>query len=97
MISLLKELNGDKWLFFSIDEIINTIKTVREAFEEDYLGIENHLFFASNGCGDYYCYEILDGKADIASIYMWEHETNETHKVASNITELIRRYYNDEI
>ncbi len=97
LISLLEEFNGDKWLFFSIDEIINTIKTVREAFEEDYHGIENHLFFAGNGCGDYYCYEILDGKADITSIYMWEHETNERYKVASNITELIKRYYNDEI
>lgn len=97
LISLLKELNGDKWLFFSIDEIINTTKTVREAFEEDYLDIEKHLFFAGNGCGDYYCYEIINDEADITSIYMWEHETNETHKVASNITELIKRYYNNEI
>ncbi len=97
LISLLNELNGDNWLLFSIDEIINTIKTVREAFEEDYFGIEKHLFFAGNGCGDYYCYKILDGKADMTSIYMWEHETNETHKVASNITELIKQYYNDEI
>ncbi len=95
--SLLNELNGDKWLFFSIGEIINTVKTVREAFREDYLGIENHLFFAGNGCGDYYCYEISDGVTDAADIYMWEHETNETHKVASNITQLIERYYNDEI
>ncbi len=97
LISLLNELNGDRWLLFSTDEIIHTIKTVREAFEEDYFGIEKHLFFAGNGCGDYYCYEILDSKADITSIYMWEHETNETHKVASNIPELIKRYYNDEI
>ncbi len=97
LISLLNELNGDNWLFFSVDEIISTIKTVRETFEEDYPGIENHLFFAGNGCGDYYCYEITNGEADITSIYIWEHETNETHKVASNITELIKLYYNDEI
>ncbi len=97
LINLLQELNGDNWLFFSVDEMISTIKIVREALEEEYPGIKNHLFFAGNGCGDYYCYEILDGEVDHTSIYIWEHETNETHKVASNMIELIKRYYNDEI
>ncbi len=98
LVSLLEELNGDGWLFFSVEDMVCTIKTVREAFEEDYPDIDKHLFFAGNGCGDYYCYEILsDGTADLTAIYMWEHETNETHQVASNMTELIKRYYHDEI
>ena len=56
------------------------------------------LFFAGNGCGDYYCYNInQDGTVDISAIYIWLHEVNETHMVAGNMKELIRRYYNSEI
>lgn len=56
------------------------------------------IFFATNGCGDYYCYRILpNGETDTAAIYLWEHELFETHAVAENMTDLIVKYYGDEI
>ncbi len=98
LVDLLLECNGDRWLLFSVDEITGTVTSCREAPVEDYPDMDKHLFFGGNGCGDYYCYDILpDGTADSTAIYLWEHETNETHKVASDMAELIRRYYNNEI
>ncbi len=98
LVNLLLECNGDRWLLFSVDEITGTVTSLREAMAEDYADMDKHLFFGGNGCGDYYCYAILpDGTADGTSIYLWEHETNESHKVASDMAELIRRYYNNEI
>lgn len=95
---LLTELNGDKWLFFSTEEISETSQVVREAFKDCYPDIDKHIFFAGNGCGDYYCYNVNSaGAVDYASIFIWEHEVNETKKVASNLQELIKRYYNGEI
>ncbi|PWL49591.1 MAG: hypothetical protein DBY36_07565 [Clostridiales bacterium] len=96
--ALLSELNGDRWLLFSTGEIMETTRSAREGLGECYAGIEKHLFFAGNGCGDYYCYNILpDGKADGGAVYLWEHETNETRRVAGNLAEMIERYYHDEI
>ncbi len=95
---LLSEMNGDGWLFFSTEQIKETVAVNREYLLECYDGIERHIFFAGNGCGDCYCYNIdSDGGADVDRIYIWQHETNETDFVASNLAELIRRYYNDEI
>lgn len=95
---LLLEMNGDKWLFFSTDQIIQRISLNREYLLECYEDIEKHIFFAGNGCGDYYCYNInQDGTVDTSAIYIWLHEVNETHMVAGNMKELIRRYYNLEI
>lgn len=95
---LLLEMNGDKWLFFSTDQIIQRISLNREYLLECYEDIEKHIFFAGNGCGDYYCYNInQDGTVDISAIYIWLHEVNETHMVAGNMKELIRKYYNSEI
>ena len=38
-----------------------------------------------------------DGSVEDGSIFIWEHEINRTSFIASSITELIRRYYNDEV
>ena len=55
-------------------------------------------FFAGNGCGDYYCYHAnADGVIDEDSIYIWEHEEYCWKQVASNMAELLTRYYHDEI
>lgn len=95
---LLLEMNGDRYLLFSIGEIIEDIKTKREYLLECYEDVDKHIFFAGNGCGDHYCYNIgSSGKADDSVIYIWEHETNKTFPVVKNIPELIRRYYNSEI
>ncbi len=94
LAKLLSELNGDRWLLFSTDEIISRTENTREGLVECYPDIDRHIFFAGNGCGDYYCYNILpDGTADSSSIFIWEHETNETRRVASSISELIQQYY----
>ena len=94
---LLREMNGDRWLIFSTEELIKTNQGAKEAFSGVYDGIEDHLFLAGNGCGDYYCYEISDGRADENALYMWCHEDNETKKAAGSLAELIEKYYNSEI
>lgn len=95
--ALLSEMNGDRWLMFSINEIIETTEDLR-SLTEYYPGIDGYLFFAGNGCGDYYGYSVTeDGSVDASAIYLWLHETNEKMKVAADIPTLIKRYYSDEI
>ncbi len=98
LTNLLSELNGDRWLLFSTDDIIETVHRNKKYLEEVYPTVSRHIFFAGNGCGDYFCYNISENNSvDEASVFMWDHETDGTHKVASSITELIERYYRDEI
>ena len=98
LVNLLLELNGDKWLIFSTEEIIETVSNTREYLSECYEDIQNHIFFAGNGCGDYYCYNVsVDGKVEDDKIYIWEHEENSCRIVAKNIEEMIHRYFHDEI
>ena len=95
---LLTEMNGDRWLLFSTEEIKDVALSTREYLSESYEDIDRHIFFGGNGCGDYYCYNIMsDGSDENGKIWIWEHETNRTSFAASSISELIRRYYNDEI
>lgn len=95
---LLLEMNGDKWLLFSTEKIIECVSLSREYLLECYEDIERHIFFAGNGCGDYYCYNVSeDGMVDTSAIHIWLHEDNETRWVAKDMEELIRRYYNSEI
>ena len=103
--ALLREINGDRWLIMSTAEIISTVELNRsilsECFDtyEEYLQkIDRHIFFAGNGCGDYFCYRILpNGEADTSAIFMWDHETFESHMVAKNISDLIIQYYSSKI
>ena len=94
---MLSELNGDKWLCFSCDEIVKNNIETRKYLSEYYDGLDNLLFIAGNGCGDYYGYIIEDGSCVDGKIIMWEHETNEIHIVADSLQMLIHRYYSDEI
>lgn len=95
---LLLELNGDSYFLLSTDRIIENCLLNRKYLKECYEDIDYHIFFAENGCGDYYCFNIAEnGEADTSAIYIWEHETNETSVVAKDIKELICRYYNSEI
>lgn len=102
--ALLRETDGDRWFLLSVKEIIENVERNRnimaEYFEQDEFleKVDRHIFFATNGCGDYYCYRILpNGETDTAAIYLWEHELFETHAVAENMTDLIVKYYGDEI
>lgn len=109
---LLSEMNGDNWCLLSAQNIAKYNESLRkeylrlflenfdmEAFENR---IGSFLFFAVNGCGDYYCYRAFpDGTLDESTIYIWEHEelTEECcwRAVASSMKEFIERYYQDEI
>ena len=100
---LLRELDGDKYLLLSAKEIIKQVKLNRE-IQEEYSDeefakdLDKFIFFAENGCGDYYCYHAdFDGMIDETAIYIWEHEEFCYKQVAVNMEELITRYYNDEI
>lgn len=102
--ALLRETNGDHCFLLSAAEIINHVKTNREIFPE-YLEpdefeekVNRFIPFATNGCGDYYGYRILENdETDTSAIYIWEHELFEILKVASTISDLIIKYYNDEV
>lgn len=88
----------------SAAEIINHVKTNREIFPE-YLEpdefeekVNRFIPFATNGCGDYYGYCILEtNETDTSAIYIWEHELFEVRKVSSTIADLITQYYNVEV
>ncbi len=96
--SLLLETNGDGHLIFSTDEILETNTCIRTMMSECYEGLEKLLFFAGNGCGDDYCYKILSsGQTDPSAIYIWMHEDNELAPVAHSLSEMIDKYFNDEI
>jgi len=100
---LLQEMNGDNFLLLSAEEIAEQARLNRavkkEHSDEDFAKeLDRFIFFAGNGCGDYYCYYAdADGVIADDSIYIWEHEESCRKKVASNIEELIVRYYHDEI
>ena len=102
--TLLRETNGDHWFLLSADDIIKHVKTNREIFPE-YLEpdefeekVNRFVYFATNGCGDYYCYRVLEnGETDISAIYIWEHKIFEIREVAKDISELLTKYYNNEV
>lgn len=102
--ALLRETNGDGWFLLSTEEIIRNVKTNREIFpefletDEFEEKVNRFVFFATNGCGDYYCYRVLEnGETDPSAIYIWEHELFEIREVAKNIADLITKYYNNEV
>lgn len=110
--ALLRELNGDRWCILSAREIIENVERNREIFlpmfldnfsQEAYIDrVDRFLFFASNGCGDYYCYRIRpEGIADDSTIYFWSHEDLGEDccwkEAASGMTEFLTRFYQDEI
>lgn len=95
--TLLSEMNGDGYLFMSTKTIVEYNKMKRDILGEVYEGLDKLLFFGENGCGDHYSYLIDGNNALEGNIVFWEHETNEYHTVAKDITELIKRYFNNEI
>lgn len=102
--ALLRETNGDRFLLLSAERIMEHVRLNREIYPE-YLEpdefeekVDRFVYFATNGCGDYYCYRVLpDGSTDGTAIYIWEHELFEIREVAKDIADLITKYYNDEV
>lgn len=102
--TLLRETNGDRWLLLSADEIAENARLNRKCFENAEVDekalwepLKHLLFFAANGCGDYYGYLFADDSSVKDGIYLWEHEDFRYKKVAESIAELIRKYYNNEV
>ena len=97
LIELLLEINGDDWLIFSTERIIEINLSVRENFD-CYMPLDCLLFFGGNGCGDYYGYPITlaDGVCE-NNVFMWEHENDNRVWRANGLEDTIRKYYNDEI
>lgn len=95
--TLLTEVNGDEFLLLSAKQIVECNLSVRKQLGEVYNGLDSLLFIAENGCGDYYSYQISDGKITSTEIVRWDHEDNSTFSVARNLEQLIEKYYTNQI
>ena len=110
--TLLQETDGDGWCLLSAKQIIEHVAynkvNLLPIFLQEYSKKEydekigRFIFFATNGCGDYYCYRAQsDGVVDETTIYIWEHEMLYEkccwRPVASCMEEFIVRYYKSEI
>ena len=83
-----------------IENVERNRSVMAEYFEEGEFEekVNRNIYFATNGCGDYYCYRVLpNGETDTSAIYIWEHELFEIREVAKDLIDLIKKYYNDEI
>jgi hypothetical protein len=97
LADLLREFNGDSWLIFSTEQIIETNLSIREALDS-YMPLDCLLFFGGNGCGDYFGYPITRGDGvRNDNVFMWEHEWDNRIWKANNLEDTIRKYYNNEI
>ena len=98
---LLFETNGDNFLFLSLNQIVKDNLDLRsinpEIIEPEIFNFSEFLFFATNGCGDYYGYKIDNNTIQSTSIYIFEHEEYTAKIVARDIAELIELYYQDQI
>lgn len=93
---LLGETNGDDYLLLSAAHIIEDNLMMREM--HCFMPLDCLLFFAGNGCGDYYGFPITreDGVRD-DNVYIWCHENDNRQWVAGSLEQTILRYYNNEI
>ncbi len=96
LTSLLSEINGYDVLLFSVEQIVTYNIDSRRDFREVYDGIDNLLFIAGNGCGDYFAYRIADGAIISTDIVRWEHEDNSIVPIACNLAKLIEKYHTDQ-
>ena len=93
----LSEINGDGDLFFSAERIVTENLSVRSALAECYPDLDQYLFVAGNGCGDYYGYRITGEHVSGRVVLFWDHETNAAHTVADSLAALIKLMYIDQV
>lgn len=91
----LRETNGDGFLMMPTKQIIETNISLREL--PTFMPLDCLLFFAANGCGDYFGFPISKDGIKQDNIFRWDHESDNRIWVAGNIKDLINRYYKDEI
>ena len=92
--ALLKETNGDGSTFLSTEQIITTNVSLRAL--EDFMPLDVFLFFAENGCGDYFGYSIRKNGDMDNNIFMWDHESDSRKWVAQGLDQFIERRKNED-
>jgi len=74
---LLCETNGDNYFLLPLEFIIKDNLDFRsmnpEIIEPELFDFSEFLFFATNGCGDYYGYKIEYGIIGSTSIFVFDH------------------------
>ncbi|WP_163195776.1 SMI1/KNR4 family protein [Clostridium thermarum] len=95
LVKILKELNGDGCVLLSVDEIIETNMRLRTL--DDYMPLDCLLFFAGNGSGDYYGYQIRKNGICPYNIFLWDHEYDNRTWVAGSMDDFVTKYCNGEI
>lgn len=94
---LFGELNGDRWLLLSLEEMVEDTLRIRAALRDGGEESDDMLLIGANGCGDYYAYTIEEGRVLPTEIIRWEHECNQRTVVAHSLQELIDQYYQGNI
>ncbi len=89
----LLEMDGDGDLYFSAQKIAEENLDIRAALASCYPDLDQYLFFAGNGCGDYYGYRLTNGQVIHPDILLWDHEVNKAQTVAADLSTLITLMY----
>ena len=96
LTELLLEMNGDNWFVFSTEQIIQINLSLRELNE--FMPLDGLLFFAGNGCGDYFGFPVTsDGATKADCVFLWDHESDSRILIAGSLEETIVKYYGEAI
>ncbi|WP_309296379.1 MULTISPECIES: SMI1/KNR4 family protein [unclassified Sporosarcina] len=101
---LYSETNGvfdsfDCHLIWPVSRIIEDNMFFRNFsdYKEMYMSFDQLLFFSDNGCGDLFCYRILNGTIQTEDIYVWNHEDDSRTWVAASLETFIKGWITGEI
>jgi cell wall assembly regulator SMI1 len=92
LIQCLLEADGDGDALFSVQRIIDINILMNELSSTN-----NFLRVMTNGCGDDFGYQVINKEIPVTSIFMWDHELNEFSLIASNLKEIVIKFYHDDI
>ena len=95
LTSFLLEMNGDGDCLMGVREIMEVNTDLRAL--DCYMSFECLLFFARNGCGDYYGYAITKDGYQNDNIFIWNHEDDSRMWCAKGLKDMIVKVYSDEI
>ena len=95
LTELLLEMNGDNWFVFSAGQIIQINLSMRVI--DVFMPLDSLLFFAGNGCGDYFGFPIAsNGEIKTDCVFLWDHESDSRILKAGGLEEIIVKYYGGE-
>ncbi len=95
LVSLLLTIDGDGWFLMSASEIFEDNKSLRKL--DCYMPLDSLMFFARNGCGDYYGFPIIKGEIKPDNIYFWDHGLDSRTWCESSLENLIDKYCDGKI